>query len=153
VTSPGFGLVDCVLIDLFLGNQVDTSRMCNGFMPSRVVDLSAIAPDQPWICTDETMRLLGDPDEVAAVRDAFRLAREVRQIARPHLTARDTSVDDVREAVEGDTALLATANALRRALSRFAIGVEGTELFRLAKELEEDQEVRRSRLPNDLEEA
>ena len=42
VSSPGFGLIGCVLIDLYLGNQIDIRRLYNGFMPSRVVKLSKI---------------------------------------------------------------------------------------------------------------
>lgn len=146
VASPGFGLIGYVMLDLFLGNRVDISRLYNGHSPSRVVDLSKIAPDQVWIYTDEMMRTLGDVEEITAIREAFRLAREVRHLARPHLMARNTLVDDVRNAVERDGALLASATDLRRVLSRFAHDIESTDLFRLAKELETELELKLERM-------
>jgi hypothetical protein len=136
VASPGFGLIGYVMLDLFLGNRVDISRLYNGHSPSRVVNLSKIAPDQVWIYTDEMMRTLGHTVEIAAIREAFRLARELRRLVRPHLVLKNTSVDDVRSAVEHDDALLAAAADLRRFLSRFARAIESTDLFRLAKEME-----------------
>ncbi|HSX23285.1 MAG TPA: hypothetical protein VLE97_10980 [Gaiellaceae bacterium] len=144
VTSAGFGLVDCVLVDLFLGNQVDTSTLRNGFSPSRVVDLAKIGPDEPWIYADETMRTLGTAQEIALVRDAFRLAREVRRLARSHLLARDTPVESVRAVVEDDRLLLASAAELRQVLSPIVLGVERTDLFRLAAEMETELEEKRS---------
>jgi hypothetical protein len=135
VGSPGFGLIGYVMLDLFLGNKVDTSTLYNGFMPSRVVDLSTIASDQPWIYTDEMMEILGNADEIVAIREAFRLAREVRRLSRPYLLTRNTSVEDVRTAVEDDDVLFIAATDLRRVLSRFAYDIESTDLFRLAKEM------------------
>lgn len=146
VGSPGFGLIGYVMLDLFLGNRVDISRLYNGHSPSRVVDLSKIAPDQVWIYMDEMMRILGDAEEITAARTAFRLAREVRRLARPHLMARHTSVDDVRNAVESDDALLASATDVRRVLSRFALDIESTDLFRLAKEMEAELELKLERM-------
>jgi hypothetical protein len=145
VASPGFGLIGYVMLDLFLGNHVDISRLYNGHSPSRIVDLSKIAPDQVWIYTDEMMRTLGDAEEITATRTAFRLAREVRHLARPHLMARST-VDDVRNAAERDDALLASATDLRRVLSPFAHDIESTDLFRLAKELEVELELKLERM-------
>jgi len=146
VGSPGFGLIGYVMLDLFLGNRVDISRLYNGHSPSRVVDLSKIAPDQAWIYTHEMMRTLGDAEEITATRAAFHLAGEVRRLALPHLLTRDMSVDDVRNAVERDDALLASATDLRRVLSRFARDIESTDLFHLAKEMEAELELKLERM-------
>jgi hypothetical protein len=142
VASPGFGLIGYVMLDLFLGNRVDISRLYNGHSPSRVVDLSKIAPDQAWVYTNEMMQTLGDAEEIAAIREAFRFAGEVRRLARPHLMTRSTSVDDVQNAVARDDALLASATDLRRVLSRFAHDIESTDVFRLAKEMEAELELK-----------
>ena len=139
VTSPGFGLIGCVLIDLFLGNQIDISRLYNGHSLSRIVDLSKIMPDQVWIHTSmpkEAMRRVKDAEEMTAIRGAFQLAREIRLLARMYLTEQTISVDDIRNAIEHDGRLLTAATNLRQSLSPFALDVENTELFRLAQEME-----------------
>jgi hypothetical protein len=128
-----------------LGNQIDVSRLFNGHSPSRVVDLSKIATDQVWIYTDETMRIVGDVEEAAAFREAFCLAREIRHLARPHLMMQTASVNDVRNAVEQDNGLLVSATTLRRVLSQFALNIESTDLFRLAKEMEDSAAQRRDK--------
>jgi hypothetical protein len=46
VGSPRFGLTGVLLTTLFLGNRVDVSRLRNGMLPSEVVDLSRIVPEQ-----------------------------------------------------------------------------------------------------------
>ena len=146
VTSPGFGLIGVVLTSVHLGNQIDTSRFFNGHSPSRVVDLGKIATDQVWIHGHphkDAMRLLGDPEETAALREAFQRASEVRRLARPHALAQTAPVAAVRLAIEADHALVGAATELRRLLRPFALAIEGTELFRQAGEIEAEAEKRR----------
>jgi hypothetical protein len=147
VTSPGFGLIGVVLTNVHLGNQINTSRFFNGHSPSRVVNLRKIATDQVWLHGhphEDAMRLLGDPGETAALREAFQRASEVCRLAQPHLLAPTAPVDAVRVAVEADHALAGAATELRRLLRPFASAIEGTELFRRAGEIEAKAEKKRA---------
>ena len=54
-----------------------------------------------------------------------------------------SSVDDVRSAVEHDEALLGEATDLRHGLSRFVLDIESTELFRLARAMEDELAAKR----------
>jgi len=146
VTSPGFGLTGAVLTNVYLGNQIDTSR--NGLSSSRVVDLAKIATDQVWIHgnpLDDEMRFLDDPGETATLRKVFQRAGDLRRRARPHAIDQTAPVDAVRAAVEADHALAGAAADLRRLLRPFALAIEGTELFRRAGEIETEVKKRRAR--------
>ena len=49
LTLLGYGLTDCFFANVYLGPEIDASRMMNGHSPSGVVDLSQIAPDDVWL--------------------------------------------------------------------------------------------------------
>lgn len=143
VTSPGFGLIGVVSTSVYLGNQIDTSRLGHGQAPSRGIDLGKITTDQVWLHGPaDAMRHLDDPGEIAAFRAAFQRASEVRRLARLHALAQTTPIDAVRVAVEADHALADAATELRRLLHPFALAIEGTELFRRAGEIEAEAEER-----------
>jgi hypothetical protein len=146
VSIPGFGLVDCLLVDLFLGNRIDMRRLLNGHSPSRLVDLSKIAPDQVWIHASswgkESMRTLDGPEAVT-IREIFGLAQACWQQARPHLLMQDAPIDAVRHALGSNEGLLTAALNLRRLLSQFAFAIKNTRLFHLAREINTELELSR----------
>lgn len=92
--------LDCTLGNVLFGNAVDVSTFFNGHSPSRVVDLSKIAPDDVWVhhCTigDEAQAKLEDGREAACWREFKRHADLIRSLIAP-INAIDVGVDEVRE--------------------------------------------------------
>ena len=49
VTMPGYGPTNCFFGNLFFGPNVDTSKLMNHHMPSRIVKTAEIAPRRLWV--------------------------------------------------------------------------------------------------------
>jgi hypothetical protein len=139
IGSPGHGLTGVVFATLFQGDRVDVSHLRNGMWPTRAIDLREVAPDRPWVHhggSSDRARVLRAEPSVAMAREAFRLARALRDRVAPVLTCRFVPVDVMRRTVAGDAALPQLARELRDVLAPTAYGVEHTELFQAVQEME-----------------
>lgn len=101
------GDIDCTLGDVFFGNEVDLSKLRNGWMPSKVVDLSTLTPDDVWthycLFGPEARSKLSNEREIGRLQKLRQLASRIKEeIAQ--CSVFDASVSDVRARVTGTDA-------------------------------------------------
>ena len=145
ITMEGYRYADCFFAKLFLGNQIDTSTLINGHMPSHI-DLSKVRPETLWMqgdCWgDEEIRVMEDSKEIALWTDAMTLFTRIHKAMEPFRTDTTTSVDLLRERLESDYSLRADVARLRELLAPVVENPKGTEMFRLSDNIETVLETR-----------
>jgi hypothetical protein len=134
VPVPGYGLTECFFGHVYLGNQIDISKLMNGGWPSRIVDLSKIGPLDLWLhdCSmgREAMRFMSESDEACMWREALGLAAEIKSFAdNKYIGDHDSSVEALRATIEADCALIGRVTALQRLLAPIAKDLKNTETF------------------------
>lgn len=141
IALPGY-LYGTFSAHLFLGNQIDISKLMNGHSPSRVVKLDQIGAEDLWLhkCFwgHEGIDFFDQrSDEAASWRDLIRTAQEIHRRSETLRTDLKTDVHALRAAVESDQVLCQMVYGLidRAAVIRGTI--EQMEVFGLASRLDQ----------------
>lgn len=138
VASARLGVTGVLMTSVFVGNQIDASRLSGGLWPSSVVDLARIAKDQVWIHGApwiDAMRTVESIEEASALSRAMQLAGELRRHTAPQVGDVGLPMRAIQRLIEGDPVALALASSLRQLLEPFALDAEHTELFARAQEM------------------
>jgi len=131
VTMPGYGPTNCFFGNLFFGPNVDTSKLMNHHMPSRIVKTAEIAPRRLWVheCIfgGEAMSFLPDGKEANFWWD---LKGQVDAIAEGVKADPKWSPEQTRLMVEARPELLGLIDQVSGLLASVVRNLKTTELFR-----------------------
>ena len=132
ITLPGHGYVDCFFGKLYMGNDVDISRLMNGHSPSKIIKLNEIGPNQLWMhdCSwgREAMEILLNTPETQRWRDVFYTIRELR-INSTHYMDQSVPVKDHHDRLLQDSSIMADVRNVTLFLKDFIEQIKGTEIF------------------------
>jgi len=136
ITLPGYGLTDVLFANVYIGNQIDTTRMMNGHAPSRIVDLSKIGPDDVWVHESswglEAMRTL-PPSDAKLFREMNDDMKALRERIRPYaldMVEGAASVEEVRRRVMEDETTMRFAQKNIEPLAELLLNLPKTELYK-----------------------
>lgn len=138
ISKPGYGVLGFFMGHVFFGNNIDTSNLFNGRLPSRIVDLSLIKQNDIWshYCKNkEAMSVFNDCRET---REWWMLKTRVDRIIEITKPYNDTdlgSVDDVRSVLENNEELMCESNKCKVWLSGILDNLDKTEMFRNCHEV------------------
>ncbi len=142
VTGTGDnGDVDCTLGSVLFGNRVDVSTFFNGALPSRVVDLTKISPEDVWLhytMFGEAWARIEDNWTVGRLHNLQRLATRIRDdVSSRNVVTR--SVAEVRASVDDSDAakwLVRDAfDTIYKLLDVFQDSILRQEMVRLSEEI------------------
>ena len=149
IYQPGYGRVDYFFGHIFLGNEVDISKLYNGHSPSKVVDLSKLSADALWVhdCSwgREAMRAFSDSPEAQNWRLWSRTAQDILAQTQHSLTQHSPTEDVhvIRAALEASGVEKLVAG-LQEHLAALLGDFRQTEVFRLCDEIAEEIKPRRT---------
>lgn len=127
--------IDCSFGSVRFGNRADTSTLFNGHSPSRIVDLTQIAPEAVWAhdCSwgHEAMDFVTEP-EAAEWRRQFERAVLIRDTVGKY-ELRTTPLDELRQHLLDEAALAALIDEGFLYLVRMAETFTTTGLYRVTK--------------------
>ena len=148
IPKAGYGYVDAVLCNIYLGNKVDISTLYHGHSPSKIVDLTKIDPRQIWAHEDCMTR------EAMAFMDMNSWESEewwklwgrsmeiIDKTAPIELAGRktNTSVDKLRSVVESDALISTNLEAAYRFLSDILDNFDQTEAWKCISKVHQEGE-------------
>lgn len=142
IAMPGYGLFNLFSGKLLFGRDVDTSKLVNGWLPSKLADSAIISPDQLWVhrsCSgEEAIRLLSKPDEVMLWREVFFFVSKLDTRMDVYRLDKTTPVDTMRTNIENDEVVAECVAKLTSRLAPVVAGLKDTELFKICDEVSTD---------------
>lgn len=134
IIKEGYGNTDCFFAHVFRGNVVDTSKFFNGHSNSRIVDLTALEPNELWThycgMAQEAQCSFRECDETQEWRKVYRIQEEIAGSARTFDQDFASPVEKIRAGVEDSIQMLADARYLCKWFSWVTKNLGETEMFR-----------------------
>ena len=132
--------INCLLGHLYLGNDVDISKLYNGHSPSKIIDLKTIDKDDVWahgcVWGNEQIRFLPKDSDVSYFwKDSITLMNEVIETFSK-LNVTNVPINDVYKTAADNFVLLVEIFILYPRLLNIAKSFEDNPVFKMISEID-----------------
>lgn len=140
VNVPEYGPVEYFFTHIYIGNEVNTSKLMNGHSPSRIIQLDKINKNQLWLHScdwgKEVIRTLPIGDEFNEWSSAILCADAIRSIIKDCANDMVTDVHEICKIVEDNEILTNNITRLQTILVSFLSIFQQTQVFKLGSEID-----------------
>ena len=135
IVKPDYGRTNCFFANLYLGNQIDTSKFFNGHSNTKIVDQTILRPDEVWAHDggfgSEAQCSMRECDETVEWRGVYALQKKIQEVARTYDQDFVSDVEKIRESVEQNATMLQDVDRLCHWFRIVTKNLPQTELFRV----------------------
>lgn len=151
IARPGFGYVDSVLADVYVGYH-DSSRWLNGHSPSKVVPAAQILEHTIWSYWShgrgmewgtEAVEIFTDRAETSFWKNLFFFWSELRRHVNVYVDNFDVPIEAIKARVESDAATKAVVEQLVSSVYEYIDKFNDSELLKFGVKYDQGKDANR----------